>query len=554
MTANQLNYRNTQDFFLDVGEISKKYIDPIDKIRSYINILNPNNQKILENLDKEFFLGTAPTSNLKLEQTYQESRCHAFYRLVGFPVVSDPDQPSSMYNPGLDIIFDENRTINIEKKVKIASGFLKKYKNISNAREQYVIDQLAIFANNNYVDAQVQALSGVNFGIFDAPFLKYDNTFESTLKPENQSYYFPTSTKVGKRQIGFDEFQDVTGKTYQTFNPERSHIITPFMVDPRIDLTVSAGRKVAVPFVLDDSNCKVSSTEYVQRCILEKIITDRYTVTNQYKDASSSQKKSIEYIKNKTSILDEKLLNQISSNNLYKFSEIQQYLQTLNIIYAMIETLSLASKSIDQYQSLYYWLPIPSTTGPEGGCQVNKVFSNLPTTLCTPKEDFIRIKSSEVFLEEIIKMSEEAKGKPNVFNGNVNFPLGNFTNTFTSKVSDAAELTIEQQLTKSVTQRNNDLAKANNSLKDIEIITGTFSGFGYCDMIAITGAMYVMPKEKLLGFLDDDAFARAKTVIKGLPNQRVTYREAATSLAGFVSDYYKLMDDIYSNIRKIKSG
>src|ERR1019366_5684882 len=80
-TTPQDKYQNNQDV-LDVNfeDLYNSFITPIDLMRSHYNALVLNSQ------------------DLNTPQ-YQESRQHAFYRMIGFPVVADAN---NFYSPGYD--------------------------------------------------------------------------------------------------------------------------------------------------------------------------------------------------------------------------------------------------------------------------------------------------------------------------------------------------------------------------------------------------------------------------------------------------------------------
>src|ERR1700733_3501396 len=77
----QQQYKSDQDIFnIDFDQLYTNFITPVDAIRSHFNALVPSSQEL-----------NTPQ--------YQESRCHAFYRMVGFPVVADD---GDFYSPGYD--------------------------------------------------------------------------------------------------------------------------------------------------------------------------------------------------------------------------------------------------------------------------------------------------------------------------------------------------------------------------------------------------------------------------------------------------------------------
>lgn len=526
MTATQSNYQDDQNFDIDIDQVYNDYIQVIDAARSPVNINDPNNQSKLKKITSDSFTGTATTSALKPEKTPQESRCHAFYRLLGFPVVSD----KGIYNPGHDIIIEKGREITIEKKVSIANSPPNGFQDLSTQRETYVNDILKIFSNNQSIDAQVLALSSINIREFSA-----------------QSYLVPNNSLVGDdSSVIFQNYQDNNGNKATKYTNKRFHIINPFMVDARIDLSTPAEKKVAIPFAKNDSQLKISETTSVKRPLLEKIIIDRFTVTKELDGAGTLAQSTVDYIKRIPAIQDEKLVQDVSSGKVYKLTEQQQFIKYLNIIRAMMVALVQAQISINIVQSRYYWLPIPSTTGPEGGSNINGVFSNLPDELSTIDDAAIVLAQINTIIDKIDSQAAALTGTPDI----AGYAFGKFTTTFDSTTTASLGDTNSKQLTQLIEKRTHDLSIANKALRTIEIIMGEFSGLGLCDIIAIMGALYVMPVNSLLGFLDDDSYTRAKLVVDLPETNPSNIAEALTDLDEEVLNFYNIMNDIYKEVRK----
>ena len=102
---NQATVRDTQNFEIDIDKVYKDFISEIDSIRSIVNVSTPENESKLAKLNEQTIAGIVNT--LKVETYPQESRCHAFYRIIGFPVINK--SKDKMYNPGLDLVKDENK-------------------------------------------------------------------------------------------------------------------------------------------------------------------------------------------------------------------------------------------------------------------------------------------------------------------------------------------------------------------------------------------------------------------------------------------------------------
>jgi hypothetical protein len=108
-------------------------------------------------------------------------------------------------------------------------------------------------------------------------------------------------------------------------------------------------------------------------------------------------------------------------------------------------------------------------------------------------------------------------------------------------------LIAEDQLKKLEDKRNNDLSGACDSLRAIEVIMGEFSGLGLCDIVAIMATLYIMPKEALLGFLDNDAFNRMKTQIKIGETSKLSVVASMSKFTENIKNIYNLMDKIHKD-------
>lgn len=539
---NQNNYQDSQNFEVDIDKLYNDFILPIDKIRSFSNTNIIGSQAA-----STIFSSTDPISklrnNAKIETKMQESRCHAFYRIIGFPVISSDFK---IYNPGLDIIYSEDRTISLQNKFKIASSPLNNFRELSIERELYPLAIQSIFNQNESLDASVLALSSsVHIRSFVSSMLQ-DDPFDMEIK--NQKHKVNFDSLVGIHEKKLNEYVDVMGNTPTKLSNQRAHIIKPFIVDSVIDFAVNDSIKlVAVPFVPSKSELFVrdSLDGFVNRPILEKVIRDRCIIINQTNTIGNSNKEMIDYIKNIPAIRDENIINQISGGDVYKLSEQAQFIKFINIIRGMMKKLVEAQISINETQSKYYWLPIPSVAGPEGGCSTRGVLlsTNVPSDLITVKDQAIIDAKIKNVINQINSQTTNLEGTPDVGG----FAFDNFKSTFGSDNADSLGDMGAQNLQNLVTKRNTTFQKSNKALRDIEIIIGEFSGLGLCDIIAVMASLYIIPKKDLLGFLDDDARKRMQNLLK-ISEEASDIRTSMASLNNSVKNFYNLMDKIYQDL------
>lgn len=551
-TTNQDTYKNRQRFNGKIRDLYKSFIKPnapkqrgIDDYRSKTSIKGQTagdvDAAIMNNTLRQL---------LKSEQTYQESRCHAFYRMIGFPVYDG----ENFYNPGLDHIEkapdDSEKTLSTQKKNKIASNTiigikeLGQFVKLSDAREAIPIDFLKVFELNDSITSSTLALSGVKQRKFVAPLENVDAPV--CLDKLKSSYEVNQIGQIGNNKILLSAYIDGNGMMPQIeFLKKRSHIIAPFLVDPRYSESVNVNNMPSVPFVLTEKQLKASETVTVEAPLLETIIVNRLTGNN-LAGTSGQLEEITKYIQNDPSITDSKLVKTITTG--YKLTEQQQFLEYINIMKSMLAELIQAQKAIDKVQKNYYWLPIPSKTGPEGGVSVR------PTILSeklVEKVVFITEIDYQHIIAELNKLSNQSAasiGYASVKRRPV-FPLA--ATIFNPNVNDSAGDNIVDNFKELTKIRDLAMKQAGDALQIIEMIMGEFSGLGLCDILAIIASLYIMPIDKLLGFLDEDAFIRMKAAlnIKSIEREKVL-DNSLQELTDRVRDFYTLMDKLYEDLRK----
>jgi len=552
MVDNQNNFKTLQNFDIDINKVYSDFIGAIDSFRSNVNITDPSNQQLFTKFTADSFNGTPTTKGLKLEKTPQESRCHAFYRLLGLPVIS---KDNTFYNPGIDPLVQPNKKITIQNKVDIANNQLVGFTGLSDFREAYINNLFRIFSNNQTIDARVLGISGINVRSFASPFLRDASAFGLLIY--DQSYDTIKNSLVGfDSNVKFSDYVDASNNKPSSellgTISNRSHIIKPFIVDPRIDLSTSTEKRAAVPFLQQTFKLKVTENTPAKPLyspLIEKIIIERFVLNAALGKDTGFLEKSIQQIQSIDSIKNEQIIKDISNNKNYKLVEQQQFIKFFNISRAMVTLLVKSQQDIKKTQSKYYWLPVPSINGPEGGSTTPPIFVNLPQQFLTDADGSLIISYlKKLFAQANAQIANILVGGANGVSDAGNYLLSSYTFSFNNDTSSAfgnISSVDEQKLLKS---RESAYSIANTALRNIEIIMGEFSGFGLCDIIAIMAGLYIMPLDNLLGFLDDDAYDRAKKTIK-LPEVRPSsVNDAITQLSKSVQDMYNLMDKIYNDV------
>jgi len=547
VTPNQANFQTNQNFNININEVYQDFIKEIDENRSIVNVQVNNAQLNQFNINTISSLGRV----LKVESVPQESRAHAFYRLIGLPVIS---QSNAFYNPGLDTIGGP-RTIYLSDKITIANNQDNKFKALSLLRENYINKVLNIFnVTPTTITASTLSLtSSITTRSFTIPTAK--NTDPFSFSAADQQYVPSFNSIVGANQVSLFQYQDEFGAfpdiSNLSFN--RYHFIQPFIVDARIDFSVNpSSRKVAVPFTPSKNNLLISENTYVKRPLLEKVIRDRLSA-NQNVTVSTSQQKIIDYVINVPTVKNDSLIQQFIGNiNTYNTSQLSQFEKFLFIIQAMCEQLVKAQLNIQLAQSRYYWIPITSNIGPEGGSDIKGIIisNSLSNTLITVQDRAIINGTLNQFANTFETASSETNGTPDlgntIFDGGTKF----FNLTFNSDTSRSLGDIVSNQLNYLNKKRDHDLGVANSALQTIETIMGEWGGLGLCDIVAIMGALYTMPQASLVGLLDIDAFNRM-LVSLNLQQNQPEKNDIVQSLQDFtntVNDYYNLTNDIYKNL------
>jgi hypothetical protein len=544
----QSNFQSQQNLKINIDKIYSDYMQKIDRIRSYIN----------HNMIKQDFYnglipnGTSKSANeISAEKTPQESRCHAFYRLLGLPVIGNVNK---FFSPGFDIVKEENvtRTITLENKISIALNQLKHFNSASDERQWAPLNSLKIFSNNEGIDAAAKSLTllsssvgnnnEITLRLFESSLGKEKEWDKFSYKPNQVGFNF----LIQDQSIPLNSLQDADGTKPSSNIFSSSHIIKPLVVDPRIDF--SAEIKICVPFAIFQNFTKISSNTFCQTPIIEKIIRERLgtgdnSLNNTYFTNLQLFISQNDFIKD--TVLIERFLKQKGNQeNTKEGFQQRKLLEFIKLTLAMVDSLKSAKSQINKAQSQYYWLPVPSKIGPEYSCSVRKsILSNIPKIFFTPYDQDIVILSAKSASEQQSAEADAACGKVS----HTNLIIGE-DSIFKPTNSRGFEDTTSNNLQKLLRDRDGVISKANAGLRTIEIIMGEFSGLGLSDIIAITYALYIMPESDLLGLIDDDAFERASRHLKlGGASRSDNILISMQSLTDTVKSLYQLMDKIYLN-------
>ena len=543
--AKQKTSKNSSNYKLDPKKIYDEVITQIDSIRSHVNISSQENVRLFNEIFSQDNPDVASLlTNVIKSTTLQESRAHAFYRLIGFPVISDPKNGDVLfYNPGYDIANPDP-----SYKYKIAAKQNSELAKLSLFREHYYNTNIASIFSQKTIDASVLSLMSIN--IRDFEYIQSSEPLDDDR--HNQSYPAQQLNEDAPGQPLYTLYTDENGNLSSTdLTFDRYHVIKPFVTDPRIDLTViPSTSRVCVPFLLNKSQSKLREGVFLKQPFIEKVIRDRFSVFDQESALGEAEKSILQEIKN-YNLDDNELVKSISEGDYYKLNDQTRFLKYLDVITAMCTLLNDSLNQIGYAQSNYHWIPIPPSNGPEGSCQTAPIYIKDPNNLNLDEDKYLaKMQIMSTFKTTDVSTTSSGASDPGgfFFEGLTSF-LNPDQNEYTGNV-------LKEELDKMSKQRNSVCNAANSALKNVEMIMGEFSGLGLCDIIAITAALYTVEKTVLLGLLDGPAFMRMLQVVANSSDlqtidvsSKPDIETALTKLTETVQQYYSIMAKTLDNIK-----
>lgn len=527
-TDPQNQYYDDQDVLsVDFDQLYSSFITSIDNLRSHFNALAPNSQ------------------DLNTPQ-YQESRCHTFYRMIGFPIVSDV---SNFHSPGFDPNLNTDMSSSssyaaIDKAVANNSAITGQFQ----SREQLVNDFSKLFSNGG-VNAQASMLGSV-----------FIRSFKSQFSGTPSLTQDPSQIQIVNERVS----EIVSFYGAQSFDPTVNagsypilttrHFLKPFIIDPRIDATIRPIKnKICAPFLKDKSQTKIFSSSTVsdnlQRPYIERVISVRFNnqnVTN--KPGQAFIQSIIDNIRGDDQVTDQDLIKTTSNTlgQLYS-DELVVFKNYFKIIRSIIDTLVSSIRDVQHIRQNINFDPIPDPkNGPESGTNGGQLSAIDPNdTNNTETEKNIVFLSQKQALNDIT-FDAGLQGVPDAGD----FVFSNLDDSVFS-MNKNVQKSYSDNITKLTDIRSQLGNEGIDSLRNIEIIMGEFSGLGLIDMIAIQAALWIMPENSLLGLIDTRAFARVQQFRPNINLNGATQNDVLTSLTDFegtLKTIYLLIQDYYDSI------
>ena len=497
-------YDNLEDVETEISTLRQKFLAPIDNLRSKSkpklqSTSSQTNNSVTQNIKNDF--EGLSINNLKPF----ESRAHAFYRMLGFPVIGGQD---NFYNPGLDP--NGNQTDNSRRNIN--TNFYKNYpelQNFLNIRESKVQEKRELFGRQD-LTSSIYAILLRHSGPFQVlsenskPLDKDIQTF--TIADREVDCFILASENLDKT----NEILEV-GNKYKVFQK----ILKPFIIDPKIENTVTPDvNKICVPFLPDKKSTKIHGDVFLKRPGLELIIRQRLMGSNAdidlafLKDAENllSETKTTSV---KTSSLDRQVIidtlqalsdkNNITDKTREIISEITPL--EVTVLSGLVKTLKVLIKKlvhnlsvIDYARAQINWIPIPSINGPEDGpLGASLSRSGVKSSNSELDNTITELRVKKLNAEREVNSLQDLGEFASPFSNNMNFEN-------TKKYSD--------NLDDLVGKRDKIAHDAFVAMGEIEQIVGEVSGLGLIDVIAIYIALWSLDLTTLLNFLDVNSFNR----------------------------------------------
>ena len=538
----------------DIDSLYKKYLSGIDAIRS-----KSRPQLSVANYKDETSKGLASQKITSLITPY-ESRAHAFYRMVGMPVVSPNN---GYYSPGFSPSSPTNKN-----KIKINTSYYENTElvNFIYQREKFFSDFQLLFSTS--ID-ELETLVYSLLSRYSFPFAVTNPDSSDHLKKDEQKI------EVDSRELSLftlnnidkeSEISQYIAKYKSVFHP-----IKPFIVDPRIALTVDPQENIiCVPFLKNKDETEIEKGVFLKTPVIQDIIEQRLEdpdlnegflkfVENIFTDKENTTTTSIDYqtlVITVSGLLEEAKIQEdiknFTKDKLLGVSNVQ-YSETLKItktIKALVIRLIQSQRNLDWVNSIISWVPVPGASGPgvAYGWKLSENFLGIQ----------LKIDSAikELKLQKISAETEAVK-KPTA---------GISASPFVRQ--DGSENV--KNYDKSLAQLNsdvNELAKKGfQALRTIEVIKGEVSGLGLIDVLSFYYGLWSMSLENLLYLIDDEAIARMiaynpsyekVSAVTNRKNTSGTSAEVLKSLKELESRVYFMLDfadKYYEECLEIKSS
>lgn len=517
---NQIGYHQPKDTIddirsidLDLDVLVAKFITPIERFRSYTS---PNIEGILVQ------------PGLSTTTTPMESRCHAFYRMLGLPAIASD---GTLVNVGFPLGTQDDSQINIYNLMKNTP--IKKAIADRESESQY---RKGLFLNRN-LDTVLLSLSMAVPGGYRKFAVDLGTLENATIQPQT----IPIRTQYINRFFKTSDNAEIVN-----FFEEVTHQLAPFITDPVIAMNVeprsgSNSVLVGLPF-LDKKDLEFESGQYARRPGLEFILRIKLREQKLLDQLNISEtlKKSIN---NWDSVLstDGLLKIGISEDDIQKlkqigfvdFDTIQSLFQTLK---GLINVYYNATKTLEEVSKAIVWIPMPGAGGPESGSVVSTSFLQPSKYLDSweTERKISNLKIKSVLAKFQLDLGKNKDTSPLNYS---DFAISEFQNTAND---------FEKDLENEEGQRSSYESRGSNALRIIELLGGEVSGLGLIDIVVIYLALWSLEPDVLLNFIDDAAAIR----LSKIPELQTKATEDRSKTTGNAAEAYSKLVSVIGEILK----
>lgn len=563
----------------DVRSLQKKFIAPIDAKRSSAVPSASNSKRLVTNaagISVAEFIGRQLEDVGFEPLNFTESRAHAFYRVLGLPVM---DNSGNIFNPG----FDPDLTIKQkEKNQKIIQDISNSTLDIMRKRELEAFNRRVIFENQG-LDATIFALV--------LPIIKPFNVIQDGLGPlekDEQRFNIKRERRINPLTLSLVQLD---GSAIPTLFGNGTHILKPFITDPRIALTVLPdSNQVCAPFLADIDSTRLDCERALDRPQIEEIcrmrlnqVKDNTVLVEQAEDLFIREgellpaneraeladgdlgiKQVVLALLGKNEITQDELEKEIKGLNTIEFLQIDKLTKSMK---ATIDQLVIAICGINTISSEINWFPAPNRRGPEVSSGLTRAFIRWEDNKFNAPID-ARIR--ELSLKNL--QASQSRAFDSKFTEATTAVAGSGTQRFESEfdklgvfalpyMESATQDTFQEELNNEKEKRESFGKNAGEHLAIVEIVTGEVSGLGLIDILAIYTALWAIPIEVLISLLDDNAFERLFVFNPKLRTQEVLARrqlgestmagdEALEILENKIVNLLKFADQLFENAKR----
>lgn len=480
---------------INLQNLIEKYIVPIERLRS---MSSPTifNRSVVRNIGLSVFSQDADiaipreidTAQIDITNA-QESRAHAFYRMLGLPVISA--NRTTFYNPGFNPSKNKKEATD---QANVSSNIDPIVTGLQARREQEARNRYNVFQRLG-VEASIHALV--------LPIVKKFQVLDKNLQfdeKDEQRFNIPS-----RKLFIQSNFTRADGEDLTIFKDTGTHILRPFMVNPGIENTVMpADRIICAPFLKTKEDTRLEENTFLKRPGIEQILRLRLKAFENTgiveqtifqldptgePDVDPDAPNIAELTLITKALLSENKINDNAAEAIIASDvEVLNLNKLIQTIKGVIELLINEIEVIAEVSKKINWTPLPDERGPEFGSDVVMLIKRNKTTKLEKKIKELHIKNISSSLQ-IDKSDND---------------IGSFAMSF----MENPEKTFESDINEAKQEKEELVRRGSKALANIEAITGEVSGLGLIDILAVYTALWAIDLDSLVNMLDANAFNR----------------------------------------------